>query len=488
MYKGYDRDSIEEYVRIAGETADTITKELTRESVFDPIMIQALGIVESTIKKKKCVVYGGTALNAILPPHLQFYDPEYDLPDWDFFTNDPIMIAIDIADKVKEKTGTEVSVTTATHEGTYKIFADGQAIADITRVPKDVLKILRERSIIKDGIHYSGPEYLRMSAYLELSRPLGQPERWDKVMRRISLLNQAYPIKIPKKESSQKDHVKNEKRDLLALLMDIQDTRTIRTNDNGSIFAFIGPEIFSVVRRILQKSKQGRSLPILKVGSIPGGIMLMSPAPEQTAELIVDSLMGGGSGSGSKEERKYTIVKRDGSGEFLGERCVIYLGKRKKAGNELCTIVGVNRACQSVYTIRVKHQKTTRSIRIGSVESLLYVYNSLLFAKKSKEESMGEHEILRAVDSLIKLHIRVLNVQKKPIIPFPIECIGKQETLKDMREDKKKDLLKILAERGRTSIEYIRRNIRYDGGDKNMRRIIERAFEREKEHKAKSVV
>jgi hypothetical protein len=491
-YKGLDRKSIEEYVRIAGETADTITKELTKESVFDPIMIKALDTVESMIKKKKCVVYGGTALNAIMPPHLQFYDPEYDLPDWDFFTNDPIMTAIEIADKVRSKTGTEVSVTTAAHEGTYKIFAEGQAIADITYVSKNVLNILREHSIIKNGIHYSGPDYLRMSAYLELSRPLGQPDRWEKVMRRLSLLNKVYPIKIPVKKDKNVDKVKEIKTRLMGLLMDVQDTKTLRKNGEGDIFAFIGPEIFSVVRRIIQKSSSGKSPIPMRVGSVSGGIMLMSPSPEKTCELVMKCLKetgsgsGGGSGSGSKNRDDYNIIKKDGSGEFLGERYVIYHGKGKRDGHEVCTIVGVHNACQSIYTIRVKHQRTTRSIRIGSVESMLYIYNSLLFSKKGYKDTFGEHEILRAVDSLIKLHIRVFSVQNKSIIPLPIECIGEQETIKKMREDKKKDIKKLMAERGKTSIEYIRRNIRYDGGDKNMRRIIERAIEREKEHKNRS--
>lgn len=480
MYKGLNHESIEKYVRIAGETADTITKELTKESVFDPIMIKALDIVESMIKKKKCVVYGGTALNAILPKHLQFYDPEYDLPDWDFFTNDPIMIAIEIADNVKSKTGSDVNVSTAAHEGTYKIFTEGQAIADITYIPKDVLKILRDHSIIKDGIHYSGPDYLRMGSYLELSRPLGQPDRWEKVMRRLSLLNKAYPITIPTKKSTKEDIVRGIKTKLLGLLMDVQDTTTLRKNGNGSVFAFIGPEIFSVVRRVLQKSSSGKSPPSLRAGSVSGGIMLVSPSPEKTSELVVKCLRE--NGSGSKNDDTYNVIKKEGSGEFLGERYVIYQGKGKKIGHELCTIVGVNNACQSIYTIRVKHQGKVRSIRIGSVESLLYIYNSLLFSKKKDVGTFGEHEILRAVDSLIKLHIRVLSLQKKPVLPFPIECIGEQETIKKMREDKKKDIKKLVAERGKASIEYIRRNIRYDGGDKNMRRIIERAFEREKEH------
>ena len=34
-----------------------------------------------------------------------------------------------------------------------------------------------------------------MLAYLELSRPLGDSSRWEKVLKRINLLNKNYPLK-----------------------------------------------------------------------------------------------------------------------------------------------------------------------------------------------------------------------------------------------------------------------------------------------------
>jgi len=34
--------------------------------------------------------------------------------------------------------------------------------------------------------------------YLELSRPLGDVSRWEKVLKRLTLLNRNYPLKIPK--------------------------------------------------------------------------------------------------------------------------------------------------------------------------------------------------------------------------------------------------------------------------------------------------
>ena len=35
---------------------------------------------------RKLVCYGGTAINALLPPDDQFYDMSIELPDYDFFS------------------------------------------------------------------------------------------------------------------------------------------------------------------------------------------------------------------------------------------------------------------------------------------------------------------------------------------------------------------------------------------------------------------
>ena len=45
------------------------------------------------------------------------------------------------------------------------------------------------------NIFYCPPNYLRMAMYLELSRPDGDVSRWEKVLKRLTLLNKHYPMK-----------------------------------------------------------------------------------------------------------------------------------------------------------------------------------------------------------------------------------------------------------------------------------------------------
>lgn len=93
---------------------DTIEKREGEKLVHSPEMKQVIQIVEQFIQKKKCIIYGGTAINNILPVKDQFYDYTYELPDYDFFSTEPIKIAKELAD-VFAKQGYQVEAKTGVH-------------------------------------------------------------------------------------------------------------------------------------------------------------------------------------------------------------------------------------------------------------------------------------------------------------------------------------------------------------------------------------
>ena len=64
--------------------------------------------------------------------------------------------------------------------GTYKVFVNFVAIADITQVDKGFYEYLLKHNIQKDKVLYTPPEFLRMSLHQELARPLGDISRWEK--------------------------------------------------------------------------------------------------------------------------------------------------------------------------------------------------------------------------------------------------------------------------------------------------------------------
>ena len=151
-------------------------------------------VVEDFIKQKNLICYGGTAINNILPSDDQFYNKEVEIPDYDFFTTNALDDAIELADIYYKKGFNDVEAKAGQHHGTYKVFVNYIPIADITFLPKPIFNSLKKDSIRVGGILYTPPNYLRMSMYLELSRPVGDTSRWEKVMKRLSLLNKNYPI------------------------------------------------------------------------------------------------------------------------------------------------------------------------------------------------------------------------------------------------------------------------------------------------------
>jgi len=55
---------------------------------------------------------------------------------------------------------------------------------------------MSKEAIKINGILYSPPNFLRMNMYLELSRPEGDVSRWEKIFKRLTLLNKHYPFAI----------------------------------------------------------------------------------------------------------------------------------------------------------------------------------------------------------------------------------------------------------------------------------------------------
>jgi hypothetical protein len=150
-------------------------------------------IVEAFLKSHRVLCYGGTAINNLLPEGEQFYGPT-ETPDYDFFSETPQEHGVIISDQLAAKGIESVEMKPGVHLGTYKVFADYHGVADLTFLAPKLFDQLWKEKITRHGIHYVHPNFLRMSMYLELSRPEGDVSRWEKVYTRLMLLNKHYPI------------------------------------------------------------------------------------------------------------------------------------------------------------------------------------------------------------------------------------------------------------------------------------------------------
>ena len=79
---------------------DKIEKQTGRKKIENPEVKEIINIVEDFLKKTQRICYGGTAINNILPINDQFYDKSVELPDYDFFSPNPLKDAKKLADKL----------------------------------------------------------------------------------------------------------------------------------------------------------------------------------------------------------------------------------------------------------------------------------------------------------------------------------------------------------------------------------------------------
>lgn len=496
MTSKVSKRELEDFVRIVAETSEKIEKEETQKIAMDPLVLRALRMVENHISRRKLVVYGGTALNAVMPPKDRFYDPEHDLPDWDFFSDAPIEDAIRLADDVHEKTGMETFVTTAAHHGTYKVYADGNAIADITEVGENVMETLRKHALLRDDVLYSGPNYLRMAAYLELGRPRGQVDRWEKVFRRLMLLNKNHPIQVRphNPEEPTLSHAVRER--IVDVLAELQkemnanmelggvagevspnggsaggDGGSTRKKEEFGTFAFFGPEAIQLIKRTLRRS-QGSDAPSLGIpddGLFP---MILAANPGKVVEECSRALRGQ---LKEGDFTEITTVAQEGKGEFLPPYFEVQNKGADGKHTTMCIVIGTSNGCQSIYRLPTREHG---SLNIASIESAIYIYLAIQFADILP---VPASMILQTCDELIQLQYRIFRENTRPLLPVPSACIGRQETIRDMRKEKSRMLKEIIENKGRRSADYYEWNIRYNGGDEKERNVILRMLERGKE-------
>ncbi len=386
-----------DYLRNTVEEAQEI---IQYEQAHNPEILFALDIIERFLKKKKRVCYGGTAINAILPKKLRFYDEDKDLPDYDFFTPDPDSDVQDLVMELKKAGFSEVVQRIGMHKGTFKVLVNFIPIADVSTLDPELYKILLKRSIVRDGIHYADPEFLRMGMYLELSRPRGQVERWEKVFERLLLLNTAFPPKVCKKSLEKltgRVHIPIVIRK--ALLDFVLDKNRI----------LVGAEVMALYDWVLHKHyKKNPSIQWFLHKN--GMVVFMSPEAVRDAILLRESL----------GNDLITMDTLRGKEDLVPERVVLSF-----KGHPLVMIVQET-ACHAYNIIPLKEG---RSLHIGTLETLLTLYYSLhLFTPSDEQNKYIQYSLQCLTQKLVEMGNAFYKLgENSPVPVFSIECSGYQK-------------------------------------------------------------
>jgi len=314
-------------LRLAVDTAD---KKMGRRVVSSEDIKKMITILENFIKRKNLICYGGTAINNILPKEDQFYDKNVEIPDYDFFTKNSLDDAKELADIYYSEGFTDVEAKSGQHFGTYKVFVNFIPVADLTQLPKEIFDALHKESIRVAGILYAPSNFLRMSMYLELSRPVGDTSRWEKVLKRLTLLNKHHPMtQINCNDIDyQREMEEKGKEDII-----YENVKNTLINQG---VVFFGGFALSLYSRYMPKQTQEK---LQKIADFD----VLSNEPETTAEIVKERLK-------DIDVKNVKIIKHDPVGEIVPVHYEV------RVGNDSIVFIYKPIACHSynVYLLMVK--------------------------------------------------------------------------------------------------------------------------------------
>ena len=362
-------------------------------------------IVEDFLRKKRLICYGGTAINNILPKQAQFYNRDLEIPDYDFYSSNAMDDAKELADIFHTKGFREIEAKAGVHFGTYKVFVNLIPIADITFLHPIIFKSMSKEAIKINGILYSPPNFLRMNMYLELSRPEGDVSRWEKIFKRLTLLNKHYPFAI----SADCGKIEFQRKMVNSVDKSSELYYTIRDafiDDEAIFFGGYAARLYSSYMK-----KENKAI----IKKIPD-FDVLSENPDRCANILIERLKSKGFNDVGK--RHYAPI-----GEILPERIEILVGK------ETMAFIHKPIACHS-YNIITTNE---REIRVATIDTMLSFY----FAFYYSDEPYHSKDRILCMSKFIFDVERQNRLEQKGILKrFTINCYGTQDTLESIRAEK----------------------------------------------------
>jgi len=375
-----------------------------------PDVQKIIEILENFLIRKRLICYGGTAINNILPKQAQFYNRDIEVPDYDFYSAHAMEDARELSDIYYLAGYDEVEAKSGVHVGTFKVYVNFLPIADITQMHPTLYERLMPETITIAGIKYAPPNYLRMSMYLELSRPAGDVSRWEKVLKRIKLLNQYYPLTSGKTKCNTVDFqrgldVKANKTEEESIYYLVRDSFV----DQGVVF--LGGYGTALYSKYMENDQQHQ------VEKIPD-FDVLSENPAKCAAIVRDKLEDAG-------YKKIRIVQHTPLGEVIPAHVEV------SVNGDIIALIYQPIACHSYNKIDV----SGKSVMVATIDTMLSFYLAFLYANK---EYFDKDRMLCMASYLFDVEEKNGLEQKGLLKRFSLDCYGKQPTMEELKSEKAK--------------------------------------------------
>jgi hypothetical protein len=279
------------------------------------------------------------------------------------------------------------------------------AVADITHLPKEIYNAVKQDSLSVAGIFYAPPNFLRMSMYLELSRPAGDISRWEKVLKRLALLNKNYPLtNINCNEVEFQREMSNKENEYKIY----ETVRNTLINQGVVFFGGFANVLYSqYMPKNLQKKLENVA-----------DFDVLSNNPEKTAEVIKERLDDNGI-------KKVKIIKQSAVGEIVPEHYEV------KVENDSVLFIYKPIGCHS-YNILLMNG---RKVKVATIDTMLSFYLAFLYANKPYYNQFMDR-ILCMSKFLFDVQQKNRLAQKGLLKRFSITCYGHQESIEEMKAEK----------------------------------------------------
>ena len=242
--------------------------------------------------------------------------------------------------------------------------------------------------------------------YLELSRPSGDTSRWEKVLKRLTLLNKHYPM--TSSLCSKIDFQRKMDNDLSSL-----DTNNvydiIKTTLISQDVVFFGGYAISLYSQYMPKKLKHNfeKMPDFDV---------IAEEPLITSQIIKERLNDNGI-------KNVKIVQRPKVGEVISSHYEILVGK------DTIAFIYKPLACHSYNIIKEDNFK----IKIATIDTMLSFWLAFLYANRPYYD---KDRILCMAKYLFDVQDKNRLAQKGLLRRFSINCLGHQETVEEMRAEK----------------------------------------------------
>ena len=367
-----------------------------------------IAIVEQFLQDTQCVCYGGTAINNILPEEAQFYNRDVEIPDYDFYSAKPLEHAKELADIFFRAGYSDVEAKAGVHAGTFKVFVNFIPMADITELHPTLFNNIRKDAINIGGILYCPADFLRMNMFVELSRPDGDISRWEKVLKRLTLLNEHHPMHPDNCDTIDFQRTMEKDQDLSERIYTVTRDTFV---DQGCVF--FGGYASSLYARYMTQSQKRivRSIPDFDV---------LSEDVELTCSMIQDRLQQEGA-------TQVSVVSHEEVGEIIPAHSEI------KVGKDTVAFVYHPIACHSYNTLELQG----KTVRIATIDTMLNFYLAFLYGNNSDYEGHNDRMLCMS-QFLFDVEQKNRLAQKGLLKRFSMTCYGNQPTLESIRADKAK--------------------------------------------------